>query len=329
MRILITGGAGYIGSHATRLFLNEGHDVVVYDNLSRGHRQSVPSESLVVGELSNTQLLEAVCHARKIEAIIHFAGLTYVGESMDNPEIYYQNNFVGTLSLLAAARRCEIRRIVFSSTAAVYGTPRRVPIVETDELKPINPYGRTKLMIEQLLADNARAYGLGYTALRYFNACGADSAGDIGEDHSPETHLIPIVLQAALGQRSHVDIFGADYPTADGTCIRDYIHVNDLAAAHLLAVQQIEPGCGTAMNLGLGQGYSVREVIRVCREVTGRDIRHQESSVRPGDPAELVASAQTATERLNWKPRFTDLPAIVASAWNWHCRHPQGYEKRR
>ena len=325
MRILITGGAGYIGSHAVRLFLTREHDVYVYDNLSRGHRQAVPANRLITGDLSNSMLLEDTCRRHSIEAIVHFAGLTYVGESVTEPGLYYHNNVAGTLSLLEAARLTGIRRIVFSSTAAVYGTPQRVPIVETDVRAPINPYGDTKLTIEHMLAAYATAHGIGYAALRYFNAAGASPDALIGEDHQPETHLIPLVLQVALGQRPHIDIFGTDYPTPDGTCVRDYVHVHDLAEAHLLALEHIEPGQGNAYNLGIGRGYSVREVIELCREVTGRKITARDVPARAGDPASLVADATAATERLKWRPRYIELREIIETAWQWHHTHPLGY----
>jgi UDP-glucose 4-epimerase len=325
MKILVTGGAGYIGSHATRLFLAHGHEVVVFDNLSRGHRESVPKGRLVIGELADTDLLQQVLLSHNVEGIVHFAGLTYVGESVEDPARYYRNNIVGTLSLLEAARVSGVRRIVFSSTAAVYGTPERVPIQETDNCAPINPYGRTKLAIEEILLDYLHAYDIGYAALRYFNAAGADPSGEIGEDHAPETHLIPLVLQVALRQRSSIAIFGDDYETADGTCIRDYIHVNDLAQAHLLALEWLEPGKGGVFNLGTGVGHSVREVISRCREVTGKSIPETRCDRRLGDPAELIACPESAKRILGWTPRYDDIAEIIATAWRWHSDHPQGY----
>ena len=325
MRILVTGGAGYIGSHAARLFIANGHEVVVYDNLSRGHQRAVPDGHLVRGELTDTVLLEKALRHYQIEGIVHFAGLTYVGESVGDPALYYQNNIVGTLSLLEAARLSGVRRVVFSSTAAVYGMPQTVPIREICQCLPINPYGRTKRVIEQILADYLDAYGIGYVALRYFNAAGADPSGEMGEDHSPETHLIPLVLQVALGQRDSIAIFGKDYDTLDGTCIRDYVHVHDLAEAHLLALQWLEPGKSGTFNLGTGRGHSVREIINVCREVTGRRITEKLQDRRPGDPAVLVASSDSAQTELGWKPRFTDIREVIATAWRWHKRHPKGY----
>jgi UDP-glucose 4-epimerase len=326
MRVLITGGAGYIGSHATRLFMARGHDVWVFDNLCRGHRQAVPSDKLIIGDLADRHILEEALRQRKIEAIAHFASLTYVGESVTDPGSYYENNVAGTINLLEAARNSGVSRLVFSSTAAVYGNPVCVPIVESTPCRPINPYGKSKLMVENILADYASAYGLGYTCLRYFNAAGANPDGDIGECHDPETHLIPVVLQVAMGLRSHVEVFGTDFPTSDGTCVRDYVHVDDLAEAHLLALEQIQPGVGRAFNLGSGRGSSVREVIDICREVTGRDIPVKWAAARQGDPAELVASQQSAMADLNWKPKYTSLRDIIRTAWNWHQKHPSGYE---
>ncbi len=326
MRVLITGGAGYIGCHATRLFLEHGHDVWVFDNLCRGHRQAVPTDRLIIGDLGDRQFLEEAIGQQKIEAIAHFAGLTYVGESVAEPGLYYQNNVAGTINLLDAARKHGVSRLVFSSTAAVYGNPELIPIVESTPCRPINPYGRCKLMIENILADYASAYGLGYASLRYFNAAGAHPDGDIGECHDPETHLIPVVLQVAMGLRSHVEVFGTDFPTPDGTCVRDYVHVDDLAEAHLLALEQIQPGVGRAFNLGSGHGSSVQEVIATCREVTASEIRVKWTSARQGDPAKLVASQQSARQHLNWKPKYTALRDIIHTAWNWHQRHPSGYQ---
>jgi UDP-glucose 4-epimerase len=325
MRILITGGAGYVGSHATRHFLEHGHEVTVLDNLSRGHAKAVPEACLVRGDVGDMILLEELFRARRIEAVIHFAALPYVGESVREPESYYRNNVAGTLNLLAAMRRCGVGRIVFSSTCAVYGVPEKLPIVEDELPKPINPYGRTKLAIEWALADYAAAYGLAYASLRYFNAAGAHPSGDLGEDHDPETHLIPLVLQVALGQRPHIEIFGTDYPTPDGTCIRDYVHVQDLAEAHRLALAQLQPGRVFLCNLGAGRGYSVREAIRVCEEVTSARIAVREGPRRPGDPPVLIASISRAVAALAWEPRYRDLRAIVETTWRWHRSHPHGY----
>jgi UDP-glucose-4-epimerase GalE len=329
MRILVTGGAGYIGSHAVRLFLARGHDVWVYDNLVFGHRAAVPAERLVVADLAEPQRLDHVLVERRIEAVVHFAAFAFVGESVQQPAKYYQNNLVNSLNLLEAARRHKVGRFVFSSTCATYGVPEKVPITEDTPQRPINPYGQTKLAFEHALADYAAAYGLGYAALRYFNAAGASPAGDIGEDHEPETHLIPLALQAVQGLRPPLTVFGTDYPTPDGTCIRDYIHVDDLAEAHLLALEKIEPGRGLCLNLGTGRGHSVREVVRACEEVTGKSVPLREGPRRAGDPPALVAAAGRANEVLGWRPRYTDLRGIVETAWNWHRTHPKGYGDRR
>jgi UDP-glucose-4-epimerase GalE len=327
MRILVTGGAGYIGSHAVRWFGRHGHEVWVYDNLSMGHRQAAPADRLIVADLKDTAHLDQVMLVRRIEAIVHFAAFCFVGESVREPARYYENNVVSTLGLIGCARRNDIRRFVFSSTCATYGMPETMPITEETPQRPINPYGNTKLTVERALADYCRAYDLGYAALRYFNASGASPDGDLGEDHDPETHLIPLVIQTALGQRPHVEIYGTDYPTPDGTCIRDYIHVDDLAAAHLLALERLEPGKELIYNLGIGKGYSVREVIRAVEEVSGKPVSVKESARRPGDPPVLVAASDKARRELGWAPRYGDLRAIVETAWRWHHSHPHGYGK--
>jgi UDP-glucose 4-epimerase len=325
MKILVTGGAGYIGSHAVKLFLGRGHDVWVYDNLSEGHRAAVPADRLIVGDLQDAHRLDQLLLERRIEAVVHFAAYTYVGESVQNPGKYYQNNLVNTLNLMEALRRQGIGRFVFSSTCATYGIPQTVPITEDEPQRPINPYGNGKLAVERALADYAVAYGWGYAALRYFNAAGASPDASIGEDHDPETHLIPLVLQAALGQRPAVEIFGTDYPTPDGTCIRDYIHVDDLAEAHLLALERLQPGQGLQYNLGTGRGYSVREVVHIAEQVTGKPVPVKEGSRRPGDPPALVASSAKIRRELGWRPRYPELPAIIETAWRWHRGHPRGY----
>jgi UDP-glucose-4-epimerase GalE len=328
MRILITGGAGYIGSHAVRLFLARGHDVWIYDNLSQGHRSAVPVDRLIVGDLAEVHRLDQAIIAHRIEAVIHFAAFTYVGESVREPGKYYQNNLVNTLNLMECLRRNGVGRLVFSSTAATYGVPERVPIPEDAPQQPINPYGTSKLLIERALSDYAGAYGWGYAVLRYFNAAGASADGRIGEDHDPETHLIPLAIQAVLGQRPCFEIFGADYPTPDGTCIRDFIHVDDLAAAHLAALEMLAPGKGLCFNLGIGQGYSVREVLRTVEAVTGKPVSVKVGPRRPGDPPALVACSQKIQQELGWKPRYTDLRSIIETAWNWHRQHPKGYAGR-
>jgi len=328
MRILVTGGAGYIGSHAVRLFMARGHDVWVFDNLTVGHRAAVPATCLLVGDLAETQRLDQILLEKRVEAVVHFAAFTYVGESVNEPAKYYQNNLVNTLNLLECLRRHRIGRFVFSSTAATYGTPQRVPITEDEPQLPINPYGQGKLAVERALADYARAYQWSYAALRYFNAAGASPDGTIGEDHDPETHLIPLVIQAAMGLKPRIEIFGTDYATPDGTCIRDYIHVDDLAEAHLLALERLEPGKELRYNLGIGKGYSVREVIRTVEEVTGKPVPLKEGPRREGDPAVLVASSEKIQRELGWKPRYAELKPIVETAWNWHKNHPKGYRDR-
>lgn len=326
MRILLTGGAGYVGSHAARIVARAGHDVWVYDNLSRGHRQAAPPGQLVAGDLADRLLLESVLREQRIEAVMHFAALAYVGESVTDPAKYYVNNIGGSLSLLEAMRAAGVRNIVFSSTTATYGEPKRIPTPEDEPQQPINPYGFSKLVVERALDDYARAYGFAFAALRYFNAAGCSPDGDLGEDHDPETHLIPIVLQVALGQRDKVTIFGNDYPTRDGTCIRDYVHVDDLADAHVRALEHLQPGQGLKLNLGTGHGHSVLEVVDACRRATGHAIPAEIGPRRPGDPPELVADASRARQVLEWRPRF-DLAGMVETAWRWHRAHPAGYEQ--
>jgi len=325
MRILVTGGAGYIGSHAVRLFLERGHDAWVYDDLSEGHRAAVLKDRLIVANLSELHRLDQTLVEKRIEAVVHFAAFTYVGHSVADPGKYYQNNVVNTLNLMECLRRHDIKRFVFSSTCATYGLPEQMPITEETPQRPINPYGASKLTVERALADYRAAYGWGYAALRYFNAAGASADGSIGEDHDPETHLIPLLLQAALGRRPHIEIFGTDYPTPDGTCIRDYIHVEDLAEAHLLALEKLQNGQGLLYNLGVGRGYSIREVIRTTEEVTGKNVPVKEGPRRPGEPPVLIASSVKIERELGWKPRYGDLGAIIESAWRWHKSHPRGY----
>jgi len=327
MRILVTGGAGYIGSHTVRHLLERGHDVTVYDNLSLGHRAAVPADRLVVGDLKDAQRLDHLLMIQRIEAVIHFAAYAFVGESVTNPAKYYQNNLVNTLALMECMRKGGVSKFVFSSTCATYGNPTSLPLTEDLPQSPINPYGWTKLFIERALIDYAAAYDFSFAALRYFNASGASQKGDIGEDHTPETHLIPLVLQTLLGQRSHIEIFGTDYPTPDGTCIRDYIHVDDLASAHLLALEKLQPRSGLKYNVGIGKGYSVREVIAAAERVTGKKVPVKESPRRPGDPAELVASPAKVMKELGWRPKYLELEPILETAWNWHRAHPQGFGK--
>ncbi len=326
MRILVTGGAGYVGSHTVALLLGAGHEVWVYDNLSRGHASAVPAEILIRGELADGPALVEALDAHRIEAVMHFAALALVGESVADPALYYRNNVTGTISLLEAMRSVSVDRIVFSSTCATYGDPERIPIREDTPQRPTHPYGFTKLAMEQMLADSARAYGLGYAALRYFNACGAAAGGDLGEDHHPESHAIPLALAVALGRSEHFTIFGDDYPTPDGTCIRDYVHVDDLARAHLAALERLRPGTGLRLNLGTGRGFSVREVVEACRRATGHEIPVRIGARRPGDPPELVADPTQAKVLLDWEARHQGLEPMVDSAWRWHSRHPNGFQ---
>lgn len=325
MRVLVVGGAGYIGSHAVRLLIQSGHEVWVYDNLSTGHRAAVPQGLLIEGELLDGARLKSALAGNRIDAVMHFAACALVGESVENPAKYYQNNVAGTLTLLDAMRATDVRRMVFSSTTATYGAPERMPISEDTPQQPINPYGFTKLVIERALDDYAAAYGLGFAALRYFNAAGAAADTALGEDHVPESHLIPIVLQVALGQRSEVTVFGNDYPTVDGTCVRDYVHVEDLASAHLSALDRLNPGLGLKLNLGTGKGFSVQQVIHACRQVTGHSIPVVIGARRPGDPPVLVADSSRARAVLNWQPRYTEIEGIVRTAWEWHRANPSGF----
>jgi len=324
MKVLVTGGAGYIGSVTAQALLDAGHRVVVVDDLSTGHRDAVPEGArLHVQDVGDAAALGRLMAAEGVEAVMHFAALSLVGESMQQPLRYYRNNVAGALALLEACEAAGVQRFVLSSTAAVYGTPSSVPIPETAELRPESVYGETKLAVERLLHWLSVTKGLGYAALRYFNAAGA--APGRGEDHRPETHLVPLVLQAALGKRDGVRVFGTDYSTADGTAVRDYVHVEDLAEAHVLALEALRPGRGDAYNLGNGAGFSVRQVIEVCRAVTGADLRVTEAPRRAGDPPVLVADAAKAAARLGWRPRRPALEEIVASAWAWHSAHPDGY----
>lgn len=327
MTILVSGGAGYIGSHTVLYLQQQNEDVIVLDNFSKGHRGALHDVKLYEGDLSDTAVLDKVFQENKIDAIIHFAASSLVGESMEKPFDYYENNVLGTFHLIKKAVEYNVNNIVFSSTAATYGEPKNIPILESDPTIPTNPYGETKLAIEKMLKWSHEAYGLNSICLRYFNAAGADPKGNIGEDHTPETHLIPIVLEAALGQRDGVKIFGDDYPTPDGTCIRDYIHVLDLAQAHYLAVQKLKKdgGCDV-FNLGNGQGFSVKEVIETCRKVTQKEIKAEVSPRRSGDPAQLIASSDKANTILGWKPQYDSLETIVQHAWNWHFTHEEGYE---
>ncbi|HEY9430151.1 MAG TPA: UDP-glucose 4-epimerase GalE [Blastocatellia bacterium] len=325
MTVLVTGGAGYIGSVVAAELLKAGRRVLVYDDLSRGHRRAIPKGAeLIVADIADRAALDRVFKTHPVDAVMHFAALIEAGESMKNPTAFFRNNTANALTLLEAMLTHGVKKFVFSSTAALFGNPDRAPIEEDDPLRPTNVYGESKLMVERMLAWLNVVHGLRYASLRYFNAAGAVSA-DQGEDHRPESHLIPLVLKVALGQTEHVNVFGADYPTPDGTCVRDYIHVLDLASAHLLALDALERHDRLIYNLGNGQGFSVREVIEVARKVTGRPITVAESPRRPGDPAILIASAARIRRELNWLPRFPDLETIVVSAWRWHSAHPHGY----
>lgn len=325
MNVLVVGGAGYVGSHTVRLLMEKGHRVWVYDNLCKGHAEAVPPGCLIEGSLHDRGLLQQIMLDKEIEAVMHFAAFALVGESVQHPAIYYQNNVVAALELLEAMRAVGVWRIVFSSTTATYGQPDKIPISEETLQLPINPYGFTKLVLERALADYANAYGFGVAALRYFNAAGASRDGVIGEDHDPESHLIPIVLQVALGQRPHVTVFGNDYPTPDGTCIRDYVHVEDLATAHLAALEKLQPNSSLQLNLGTGKGNSVLEVIEACRSVTGHPIPIEWGPRRSGDPAELIADARKAQQVLGWSPQYVQIRDTIATAWKWHASHPLGY----
>lgn len=327
MAILVCGGAGYIGSHAVRALADKNREVIVLDNMQSGHVEAVAENiKLALGDLRDTEFLERVFKENKIDGIIHFAADSLVGESMLNPDKYFGNNVVGSLNLLNMMKKYKVKNIIFSSTAATYGEPKNIPIQETDETIPTNPYGESKLMVEKLLKWYDEAYGIKYTVLRYFNVAGAHISGEIGEDHSPETHLIPIVLQVALGKREKINIFGDDYPTEDGTCIRDYIHVMDLVDAHILALDRLEKGASSATyNLGNGEGFSVKQVIEVAKKVTKKNITVEISPRRAGDPARLVASSKKAMDELKWNPKYQSLEKIVETAWKWHKENPEGY----
>ena len=327
MKILLTGGAGYVGSACLRWLLAHGHDPIAYDDLSEGNRAAVPeaADRLIEGDIADTGRLAEVLTRHQVEAVMHFAALASVPESIKDPEAYYRVNVVGTKSVLDAMRAAGVRKILFSSTAATFGFHTEMPLTEASPQLPETPYGTTKLAGEWLIKDYARAYGLGYTHLRYFNAAGADPDGNFGEDRRHENHLIPLNLRAAVGRRPEVLIYGEDYPTPDGTCVRDFIHTADLAQAHQRAVEALEPGMGRAYNLGSGTGVSVLEVLRACEEVVGRPIAHEIVGRRPGDPAVLVASSEAIARELGWSPRHSDIREIVRTAWEWHGRHPQGY----
>jgi len=327
MKVLVVGGAGYVGSHALVELVKAGHEPVVFDNLAEGHSPAVGDCPLIRGDLADEAQIAAALEESGAEAVMHFAASAYVGESVEDPEKYYFNNVVNTLKLLRAMRARGVNRLVFSSSCTVYGVPERVPITEDFPIGAINPYGHTKQTVELILADYAPAYGLKYASLRYFNASGAMPDGSRGEDHDPETHLIPLVIYAAMGKRESISIFGTDYPTPDGTCIRDYIHVLDLATAHVMAMEALDERGVMIYNLSTGQGHSVREVIDTVREVSGREVKVVEADRRPGDPPALVGSPQKIREELGWEPQYGSLEEIVRHAWKWHVAHPEGYGK--
>ncbi|WP_314622046.1 UDP-glucose 4-epimerase GalE [uncultured Selenomonas sp.] len=328
MAILVCGGAGYIGSHAVHALIEKGEQVVVVDNLQTGHRDALnPKAKFYEGDIRDASVLDKIFTENKVEAVIHFAANSLVGESMEKPLLYFNNNVYGMQVLLEAMVRHGVDKIVFSSTAAVYGEPKRVPIHEDDETCPTNTYGETKLTMEKMMKWVSRANGVRYVSLRYFNAAGALPDGSIGEDHATETHLIPLILQVPTGRRDHITVFGDDYPTPDGTCLRDYIHVVDLADAHVLALEYLRKGgASDIFNLGNGQGFSVKEMIAAAEKATGRSIKVEIGARRAGDPAQLIASSEKVRSVLGWKPQFTDVEQVIGTAWRWHEHHPHGYE---
>lgn len=327
MNVLVAGGAGYIGSHAVKQLIEAGYRVVAVDNLFRGHRQAVDRQAAFAEvDLADTRALADVLRQHEVDCVMHFAALAYVGESVTEPLRYYENNTAGTISLLAAMREAGVKRLVFSSTCATYGEPERTPLVETMPQEPINPYGWSKLFVERILKDYGAADAeFASVSLRYFNVAGTAADGSLGEDHDPETHLIPVLLLAALGRREKVTVFGTDYPTPDGTCIRDYVHVEDLSAAHITAMEALKPGDTRVYNLGIGRGYSVKEVLDSAKRVTGVEIPAEYGPRRPGDPAILYADAQKIQRELGWSARYIEIDEIVATAWNWFKNHPEGY----
>ena len=328
MAILVCGGAGYIGSHAVHALIEKGEQVVVVDNLQTGHRDALnPKAKFYEGDIRDASVLDKIFTENKVEAVIHFTANSLVGESMEKPLLYFNNNVYGMQVLLEAMVRHGVDKIVFSSTAAVYGEPKRMPIHEDDETCPTNTYGETKLTMEKMMKWVSRANGVRYVSLRYFNAAGALPDGSIGEDHATETHLIPLILQVPMGRRDHITVFGDDYPTPDGTCLRDYIHVVDLADAHVLALEYLRKGgASDIFNLGNGQGFSVKEMIAAAEKATGRSIKVEIGARRAGDPAQLIASSEKVRSVLGWKPQFTDVEQVIGTAWRWHEHHPHGYE---
>ena len=328
MAVLICGGAGYVGSHNVRAFIERGENVIVVDSLETGHRASVPEGiKFYEGDIRNGEVLDKIFTENEVEAVVHFCAYSLVGESMEKPLKYFDNNVGGMISLLEAMHRHNVKRIIFSSTAATYGEPKKVPILETDPTQPTNPYGESKRIMEKMMKWVSSQHDIRYVSLRYFNVAGAWHDGTIGEDHKVETHLIPLILQVPLGKREHITVYGDDYPTKDGTCIRDYIHVEDLARAHIMALDYLRNGGESSIfNLGSGDGYSVMEMITAARKVTGHPIPAVVGARRPGDPARLVADSTKAGKILGWKPESTKMQDIIASAWKWHKSHPKGYE---
>jgi len=325
MKVLVCGGAGYIGSNMTAMLAAAGFEPVVFDNLSTGHRSAVGSAEFVRGDLADYELLVKTLKIDKIEAVMHFAAFIEVGESVQVPLKYYHNNVSCTQNLLSAMETVGVDKFVFSSTAAVYGIPEQVPITEDSQKQPVNPYGETKWAVERMCYYQSQTGKLRYASLRYFNACGAGANASLGEDHRPESHLIPRVIQAAMGKRSEIQIYGTDYPTPDGTCIRDYIHIEDLCRAHLLALKKLDQNSELIYNLGNGEGYSVKEVIETVKQVSGKDFKVVEADRRPGDPPILTSDATKARTELGWMPELPELDKIVATAWQWHNEHPDGY----
>ncbi|MEW9124160.1 MAG: UDP-glucose 4-epimerase GalE [Thermotaleaceae bacterium] len=329
MAVLVCGGAGYIGSHCVYALLDKKEDVIVVDNLQTGHLDAICKDAkFYQGDIRDREFLDRIFRENEIDAVIHFAASSLVGVSMQEPLAYYDNNVYGTLVLLEVMHQHHVKKIVFSSTAATYGEPENIPILETDKTNPANPYGETKLTVERMLRWADHAYGLKHIVLRYFNVAGAHDSGLIGEDHYPETHLIPLILQVPLRQREHITIYGEDYETHDGTCIRDYIHVMDLADAHILGLDKLRQGSESVVyNLGNGEGFSVKEMIEAARKVTGHPIPALIGERRAGDPSKLIASSAKAQRELGWSPKYKEIEEIIASAWKWHKKHPQGFEK--
>jgi UDP-glucose 4-epimerase len=328
MRVLVTGGAGYIGSHTVKELLLKGYYPITIDNLKEGHKESLVGGEFFLGDLGNIEDLRYVFKKYQVEAVIHFAASCYVGESVSQPLDYYFNNLANGLNLLKVMVESGVKKLIFSSSCAVYGNPVKIPMNEDHPQAPVNPYGNTKQMFERILVDHERAYGIKYMSLRYFNAAGAAPGGEIGEDHSPETHLIPLVLETAMGKKDAIEVFGSDYDTPDGTCIRDFIHVTDLAQAHILALEYLSSISKSACyNLGTGKGYSVKEIINISQEITGKSIAYREVGRREGDPPVLIADAKKIKEELGWEPQFSDIKRIITTAWEWHSKHPNGFRK--